>query len=83
MIENLSREIETIKMSQMGILELKNKGYEIKYSLIDLNSKMKMKEESQQPEDESIEIIQYEENREKEKTWTDLSRDLWEKYQKI
>lgn len=52
----------------MGILELKNKGYEIKYSLIDLNSKMKMKEESQQPEDESIEIIQYEENREKEKT---------------
>lgn len=28
----------------MGILELKNKIYEVKYSLVGLNSKVKMKE---------------------------------------
>ena len=44
MTGNLSRETETIKMNQMGILELKNKIYEVKYSLVGLNSKVKMKE---------------------------------------
>lgn len=47
MTGNLSIEIKTIKMNQMGILELKNKIYEIKYFLVHLSSKMKMKEESQ------------------------------------
>lgn len=47
MIGNLRREIEMIKMNQVGMPELKNKMYEIKYSRAGLNSKMKMKEKSQ------------------------------------
>lgn len=46
MTGNLSTEIKTIKMNQMGILELKDKIFEIKYFLVHLHSKMKMKEES-------------------------------------
>ena len=58
-MENLSREIETVKGKQMEILKLKSAITEIKNSLYVLNSRLKMKE--QQLEDfgnKSIEMIQ-------------------------
>lgn len=47
MIENLSRDTEITKTNPMGMLALKNKIYKRQYSPVGLNSKIKMKEESQ------------------------------------
>ena len=65
-LDILSRETETIKKSQMEILEMNNTTSEIKDSLVGCNSRIEMAEEKvSELEYRAREIIQSKEHREK------------------
>lgn len=65
-MENIDKEIKSIKKYQMKILELKNTVIKMKYSLNGFNSQFEMNEEKiSELEGDSLVLIQSEEQREK------------------
>ena len=77
-VEKINKEIESIKRSQIEIMELKSIITEMRDSLEELNNRFEqVKERIRKHEDRAIDIIQYKKQEKMKKNKQSL-RDLWD-----